>query len=305
MCPFGKVQAFYSDKVSIQLEKENPHDYWLADDISLLSLLNTNLFTNPGVNFVSNSSNHFYVNNIAETEVNQHSRSLFPQSFSQRQTNEKAISFLNEDPIEVFISENLQIKNYNKKIMTAKMFVVLFRTWGNVRRVVVSRKNKTAFVIYDSQISAKSACTNLNNFRLFDAYLDIRFISYVHPKYSPNSSTKNIENFLYEQKLESLQYINPTVKITPLLKISNASNYLNKLKLQMIISEFCNPKTIQMIQRSSVDSYVVTFGDVYESVKVLMMIHGLRVDDKFISAIFIQENIPPQYSRDENKILNH
>ena len=182
------------------------------------------------------------------------------------------------------------LKNYNSKIMTVELFIHIFEIWGLLSRISISKKHKTAFIQYFDQNDCDIAYHEMNDFRLFDAYLSIVYVDAVDPKYYVNS-TEASEEELHQSHIRCQQmrkYGKKGVQeISRYLCLSNVSEYVSQSSLQILLGDYVQDSSISCIRQISNTSFLLEFANKYEAIKVFCQIQGVILDNNCIHAEFI------------------
>jgi len=309
-CPFGKMQAFFSDKPSIRCEQNDPADYWLADGLQTTLVPPIATQDRPAIGGsvpsrrIGSCSAYDQLSHL-ETSTNPlppPSRSMLPSLSNTTSVVSPTVpvtpsQFLNSHPLDhpsIQLPSNiLLIRNFDPKDLQASQLATLLFTWGHVREILVSKKHHLAFASFHTPADAAIAAARreLAGLKLSSAPLLPETVNDIHPKYIPTAAKP--DSHLYIWRSPPQQFItslapNPAIRITRYLLVSDASPFLSELALTILVAETARPNEIRWTQRVNRSTFIMELGSLPDSVRTLAILQGQRLDASRLSLTFLE-----------------
>lgn len=187
----------------------------------------------------------------------------------------------------------LIINRINIEKLNCKMMMNLFGCFGNVKKIILNKKNSYCLVEMENNHQANLCLKSLKKLKFFENDIRIKISNYpfLNLKSLEKDQPPNVE-FFYGHKRFFRYKNNLHIKVNPpsnQLHITSISKEINCFFLYELISQINEPeKIIRLKKKGSTNSpmFLVFFGSVGESMEVLSVIHNENLNGKILKVSF-------------------
>lgn len=187
----------------------------------------------------------------------------------------------------------LIVNRINIEKLNCKMIMNLFGCFGNVKKIILNKKNSYCLVEMENKHQASLCLKLLKKLKFFDTEIRIKISNYpfLNLKSLEKDQPINIE-YLYGHKRYFRYKNNLNIKVNPpsnQLHITSISKEINSLYLYELISQINEPeKIIRLKKKGSTNSpmFLVFFDNIGSSMEVLSVIHNENLNGKILKVSF-------------------